>query len=93
MLASSSRAGLAHFGQEPPPADMQQQRVLQTVTEFAHDYQEHIPNFTCIRSTQHLVAPSATKQWRSEAKTAYELSFYEHEEALSFLLTVDDISE
>jgi hypothetical protein len=73
-----------------PPAAEVQQSVLRTVTEFAHDYQERIPNFTCVRTTQHLYAPSATKQWRTEAKTAYELSYYEHEEHYR-LLMVDDI--
>jgi hypothetical protein len=75
--------------QLPPPADAQQ-RVLRTVTEFAHDYQEHIPNFTCIRTTRHLVALSATKAWHSEAKIASELSYYGHEEHYR-LMAVDDI--
>jgi hypothetical protein len=88
LLCIMLAAGPA-WGQEPPTAQ-EQQRVLRAVTEFAHDYQEHIPNFTCVRTTQHLWASAITKQWLPEAKTAYELSYYGHEEHYK-LMAVDDI--
>jgi hypothetical protein len=78
------------LAQEAPPSADMQKSVLRAVTEFAHDYQEHIPNFTCVRTTEHMFASPATNQWRREAKITNELSFYEHEEHYR-LLAVDDV--
>jgi hypothetical protein len=66
------------------------QRALKTVTEFAHGYMDRLPNFTCTRTTRHLVASSVTKDWHLEATTAYELSYYERDEHYK-LLSVDGV--
>jgi len=77
--------------QSPPPApsDDEQQRVLRTVAQFAQGYLDRLPNFTCVRTTQHYVASPTTRRWREEAKTAYELSYYERDEHYK-LISVDD---
>jgi hypothetical protein len=80
-------AGLAS-GQTPPPAELQK-RALQTVTAFAQGYIDRLPDFTCVRTTQHYVARAATRRWQPEAKAAYELSYYGHDEHYR-LLSVDD---
>lgn len=80
--------GIAH-AQEPPSAEAQQ-RVLRTVTSFAQGYLDRIPNFTCIRTTKHMVAPAATHRWHEEATVAYELSYYGRDERYR-LLTADGV--
>jgi hypothetical protein len=75
---------------QAPPAPEAQQHVLQSVTDFARGYQERLPNFTCIRTTKHLVAPATTRTWHTEATTAYELSYYERDEHYK-LISVDGV--
>jgi hypothetical protein len=81
-------AGLV-WAQAPPPAEAQQ-RALHAVTTFAQGYTERLPDFTCIRTTVHYFAPATTKNWREEARTAYELSYYGRDEHYK-LLTVNDV--
>jgi hypothetical protein len=88
LWALALAAGALH-GQEPPPPP-EQQRVLKSVTEFAQGYLDRLPNFTCVRTTQHFIGSSRTNEWEAEAKTAYELSYYEHDEHYK-LLSVDDV--
>jgi predicted aspartyl protease len=76
------------WGQSPPDPD--QQRILQTVTEFARGYLERLPDFTCIRTTQHFLAKPANKTWNLQVKVAQELSYYHHEEHYQ-VVAVDDV--
>jgi hypothetical protein len=71
-----------------PPSIEAQQRVLKSVTEFAQGYLDRLPNFTCTRTTQHFIGSAGTGEWQPEAKTDYELSYYEHDEHYK-LLAVD----
>jgi hypothetical protein len=79
-------AGVA-AAQDAPSVEAQQ-RTLRTVTAFAQEYLDRIPNFTCTRTTRHMVAPAATQKWHDQAVAAYELSYYAHDEHYR-LLTVD----
>lgn len=67
-------------GARSAPSEDTQQRALQAATAFAQGYTERLPDFTCIRTTKHFLAPSRTKQWREQATTAYELSYYARDE-------------
>ena len=81
-------AGLG-WGQSPLDPD-QQQRILETVTGFARGYLERLPDFTCIRTTQHFLAKAANKTWNPQVKVAQELSYYQHEEHYQ-VVAVDDV--
>jgi hypothetical protein len=72
------------------PPDAEQLRVLRAVAEFAQGYLDRLPNFTCVRTTEHYVASPVTRRWRAEAKTAYELSYYERDEHYK-LISVDGV--
>lgn len=65
---------------QSPLTTAEQQRVLQTVTEFARSYIAGLPDFTCIRTTEHWLTPRSTKQWKAQAKVAYELSYHNQRE-------------
>ena len=58
--------------------DDDQRRALQAATEFARSYVGQLPDFTCIRTTQHSVASAAKQDWRVEAKVADELTYLNH---------------
>ncbi len=73
--------------QEAPTAE-EQARVLQSLSEFAQHYTERIPNFLCIRTTQHLVGKAGSDAWKPEARTDYELTCYGHDEHYK-LIAVD----
>jgi hypothetical protein len=92
MLACGVLWAGAAWGQAPTtdPSPQDRQRVLRAVTEFALGYLDRLPNFTCVRTTQHLTASPAKREWRPEAKTAYELSYYGHDEHYK-LISVDGI--
>lgn len=92
LLIGLALCAAAVRAQGPPsqPTADEQQRVLRAVTEFAHGYLDRLPNFTCIRTTEHYTAPAGAKEWRPEAKTAYELSYYEKDEHYK-LISVDDV--
>jgi hypothetical protein len=77
------------WGQSPPDPG-QQQRILQTVTGFARGYLERLPDFTCIRTTQHFLAKAVNKTWNPQVKVAQELSYYHHEEHYQ-IVAVDDV--
>jgi hypothetical protein len=83
-------AGIAG-GQEPPNAE-QQPRILQTVTEFARGYLDRLPDFICIRTTQHFLAKANTKDWHPQVKVAYELSYFGHDEHYR-IVAVDDVQK
>lgn len=88
VLIPAALAGLVHA--QTPPSPEVQRNVLRTVTEFARAYQERLPDFTCLRTTQHYLASGAGKEWRPQAKTAHELSYYRREEHYK-LVSVDDV--
>jgi hypothetical protein len=67
------------FSQAPPDA-AEQQRILHQVTDFARGYVDRLPDFTCVRTTKHMLAPSATKEWKPQVTVASELSNYKREE-------------
>src|ERR1700735_2791815 len=77
------------WSQSPPDPD-QQQQILKTVTGFARGYLERLPDFTCIRTTQHFLAKASNKIWNPQVKVAQELSYYEHEEHYQ-VVAVDDV--
>src|SRR5689334_6422408 len=62
----------------PDPGD--QQRVLKSVAEFAHDYIARLPDFTCRRVTQHYHTKPGSTEFQPQVKVAQELSYYGHEE-------------
>ena len=80
-------ATVCAFGQGPPDA-AEQQRILHKVTEFARGYVDRLPDFTCVRTTDHLLASAATKDWKPQATVASELSYYKREE--HYLITSVD---
>jgi hypothetical protein len=75
---------------QSPPGAADQQRILRTLTAFARSYLDHLPDFTCTRTTQHLLAAAATKDWKAEATVAYELSYYGREEHYD-MTTIDGV--
>ena len=86
----SLAAGLLQ-GQTTPTAEAQK-RALEAVTAFAQGYLDRIPDFTCVRTTRHYVAPASTMKFREEATAAYELSYYARDEHYR-LLTVDGVPQ
>jgi hypothetical protein len=87
LALSLALALAAHAAQQPPPQS-EQTRVLESLTEFAQHYTERIPNFLCIRTTRHLVDKSGSGPWKTEATTAYELTYDGKDEHYK-LLSVD----
>jgi predicted aspartyl protease len=79
----------AVWGQLAPDA-AEQQRILRTVTAAAHSYTGHIPDFTCVRTTQHYMSAAEPKQWKLAVKVAYEMSYYKHDEHY-FVVAVNDV--
>jgi hypothetical protein len=65
---------------QPAPDAAEQQRVLNTVAEFARDYIARLPDFTCRRVTQHLRKKTGSGYWEPQVRVAQELSYYGHEE-------------
>ena len=63
---------------EPSAAD--RDRVLNIVREFAGDYIQRLPNFVCLRTTQHLVRNSPAAEWKAQVKVANELTYYGRQE-------------
>jgi hypothetical protein len=72
-------ATMCAFGQVPPGA-REQERILNRVTDFARAYVDRLPDFTCVRTTKHLLTASSTMEWKPEATVASELSYYKREE-------------
>lgn len=63
----------------PPPDPAQQQKVLKSVSNFAHGYIERLPDFTCTRQSDHFQAKNAG-DWKFQVKVAEELSYYRRQE-------------
>jgi hypothetical protein len=78
-LAIGALALAAAWGQ-PAPEGAEQQRVLNSVAEFAHDYIARLPNFTCRRITQHYRTRTGTTEFQLQVKVTQELSYYGQEE-------------
>ncbi len=74
----------------PAYASQSPEDALRAATEFARGYMDRIPNFTCVRTTKHFVAEPPKRDWHEEATTAYELSYYEHDEHYK-LISVDGV--
>lgn len=74
---------------QPAPDGSEQQRVLKSVAEFAHDYIARLPDFTCRRVTQHYRTRPGTTDWQLQVKVAQELSYYGHEEHYQ-IVEIDD---
>lgn len=72
-LAAGSLASAS--AQSPPPDAVEQQRVLRSVTEFARNYLEHLPDFTCTRRAEHFQSKPG-QDWQFQVRTAEELSYY-----------------
>jgi hypothetical protein len=65
---------------QPAPEGGEQQRVLKSVAEFAHDYIARLPNFACRRTTNHYRTKPGSPDYQLQAKVTQELSYYGHEE-------------
>src|ERR1041385_9086654 len=65
---------------QPAPEGAEQQRILKSVAEFAHDYIARLPDFTCRRVTQHYRSKEGPPDWQLQVKVTQELSYYGHEE-------------
>jgi hypothetical protein len=65
---------------QPAPDGGEQQRVLKSVAEFAHDYIARLPDFTCRRVTQHYRTKPGSNEFQPQVKVTQELSYYGHEE-------------
>jgi hypothetical protein len=64
---------------QPEPSAAERERVLQTAREFARNYIERLPDFICLRVTQHHARP-ANGEWKFQVKVAEELSYYKRQE-------------
>jgi hypothetical protein len=71
---------LVAFVQPGDPSAADRDRVLKTVKEFAGGYLQHLPDFVCVRTTQHLMRESPDGAWKPEVKVSNELSYYSHQE-------------
>jgi hypothetical protein len=65
---------------QPAPDGAEQQRVLNSVGEFAHDYIARLPDFTCRRITRHHRTKPGSTEFQFQVKITQELSYYGHEE-------------
>lgn len=75
--------------QPVPPSAAARDRVLKSVSEFAREYIQHLPDFICIRETIHYTRTAEAAAWRPQTKIGEELSFYTQEEH-SRVVAVDD---
>jgi len=73
LIASLARA-------QYPPDEATQKRTLRSIADFARQYIEHLPDFICVRTTEHWVSGDAGATWKLEVKVAQELSFNGHRE-------------
>ena len=81
---------LAAAGAQPAPDAGEQQKILQTVGDFARDYIVRLPDFTCRRVTGHFRKKSGGGDWQFQVKVAQELSYYGHEEHYQ-IVEVNDV--
>jgi len=93
LLVCLTLAPRAAVGQGSPSAK-EQARVLAIVVGFAHDYLNRLPDFNCIRTTQHYLAKAGAtgKDWRPQVKVASELSYYGQAEHYR-IVAVDGVSK
>lgn len=66
--------------QPDPPDAAARERALETVREFARDYIQHLPDFVCLRVTQHLKRDPSGTEWEPQIKIANELTYYHRQE-------------
>jgi hypothetical protein len=67
------------FAQSDPPA-ADRDRVLKAAADFARDYLDRLPDFICLRVTQHDTRKAAADPWKPQVKIGEELSFYGRKE-------------
>jgi hypothetical protein len=66
--------------QPDAPGAAERARVLKTISEFARDYIQHLPDFVCLRVTQHLKRDPRATEWEPQIKIANELTYYQRQE-------------
>jgi predicted aspartyl protease len=86
--ALASAPARAQYPSAPIPGE--QQRILHTATEFARDYRNRLPDFTCTRTTRHFLADPKNRQWTPQTRIAEELTYYRREEHYQ-IVAVNDI--
>jgi hypothetical protein len=68
------------FAQPDEPSAADRDRVLKAAADFARDYLDRLPDFVCLRVTQHNTRKSSADVWKPQVKVAEELSFYSRHE-------------
>ena len=66
--------------QPDPPAAAERERVLRTVGEFARGYLDRLPDFVCLRATQHLMRDPGSSDWKPQIEISNELTYYRRQE-------------
>jgi hypothetical protein len=85
-----SPSGLAEQGEGPStPGVADQQKILDSIRDYAGDYISHLPNFICQQITQQLEAGKKPTKWRKGDTIVSKLVFSEGREQRS-LQSVND---
>ena len=66
--------------QSPQPGGPARQALLEKVGDFARGYLQHLPDFVCLRITQHYTRKAGSPDWKLQVKIAEELSWFQHSE-------------
>jgi len=70
----------AASAQPDAPDAVARERILKTASEFARDYIQQLPDFVCLRVTQHLRREQGSAAWQPQIKIANELTYYQRRE-------------
>ena len=79
----------AAWAQPDQPSAADRDRALNTVAEFARRYLQGLPDFVCLRVTQHFTQAPGASEWKPQVKISNELTFYKQSEH-SRLVAVND---
>ena len=64
----------------PPPSPEEQQRILEQVREYAHNYTKNLPDFICTQVTRRYVDPSGLEFWHKIDTVLTKLTYFEQKE-------------
>lgn len=65
---------------QPQPSEAARQQLLQKVSGLARGYLQRLPDFICLRVTEHFTRKTGNGEWKRQVKIAEELTWYQHHE-------------
>ena len=64
----------------PPPDSVRQQKILDSMKDYARNYTANLPNFLCVEVTNRFIDPRSQENYRSGGKIMARVRFYEGQE-------------